>query len=143
MPPPTLQKKRWPKWARISAWILGILIALQVVAFVSVKSLAARFGGNEALHAQIQLRSFATTLAMRKALGEPYPSNVMGLDEVFRKEPKYMPLMNSTAVDDLLKDPWGHPFVYYCPGKHNRESYDLFSIGPDGVEGTGDDVTNW
>jgi len=40
-------------------------------------------------------------------------------------------------------DPWGKPYVYRSPGQHNREDYDLFSTGPDGVEGTADDITNW
>lgn len=40
-------------------------------------------------------------------------------------------------------DPWGKTYVYRAPGQNNREDYDLFSIGPDGVEGTADDVTNW
>ena len=40
-------------------------------------------------------------------------------------------------------DPWGREYVYRQPGEHNREDYDLFSTGPDGVEGTADDITNW
>lgn len=40
-------------------------------------------------------------------------------------------------------DPWGKPYVYRSPGQHNREDYDLFSYGPDGVEGGQDDITNW
>ena len=38
-------------------------------------------------------------------------------------------------------DPWGNPYVYKCPGTHG--DYDLFSCGKDGVEGGGDDITNW
>ena len=41
-----------------------------------------------------------------------------------------------------LNDPWGHPYVYRCPGTHNAD-YDLSSFGPDGNEGGTDDVTNW
>ncbi len=41
-----------------------------------------------------------------------------------------------------LKDPWKNPYIYTQPGVHNVD-YDLFSLGPDGVEGTEDDVTNW
>src|ERR1700722_2295497 len=37
-------------------------------------------------------------------------------------------------------DPWGNPYIYYYPGKHNQSSYDLLSAGPDGKEGTDDDV---
>jgi general secretion pathway protein G len=40
-------------------------------------------------------------------------------------------------------DPWGKPYVYRSPGQHNREDYDLSSVGPDGAEGTADDITNW
>jgi hypothetical protein len=40
-------------------------------------------------------------------------------------------------------DPWGNPYIYYYPGKHNPTSYDLLSAGPDGKEGTDDDVVNW
>jgi general secretion pathway protein G len=43
----------------------------------------------------------------------------------------------------LPVDPWGNPYVYYYPGKHNPTSYDLLSVGPDGKEGTDDDIGNW
>ena len=40
-------------------------------------------------------------------------------------------------------DPWQNPYIYYYPGKHNPTSYDLLSAGPDGKEGTDDDIGNW
>ncbi|HTX21330.1 MAG TPA: type II secretion system protein GspG [Candidatus Aquilonibacter sp.] len=43
----------------------------------------------------------------------------------------------------LPVDPWGHEYVYECPGTHNTNSYDLFSAGPDGKPGTDDDIGNW
>jgi general secretion pathway protein G len=39
--------------------------------------------------------------------------------------------------------PWGRPYVYVFPGRHNANSYDLYSIGPDGQDGTPDDIGNW
>jgi general secretion pathway protein G len=42
-----------------------------------------------------------------------------------------------------VKDQWGHEFRYTCPGEHNTKSYDLYSAGPDGQEGTEDDIMNW
>ncbi|HEB91351.1 MAG TPA: type II secretion system protein GspG [Deltaproteobacteria bacterium] len=44
--------------------------------------------------------------------------------------------------EDGLKDPWGEPFRYRIPGTHNPHSFDIWSLGPDGVEGN-DDITNW
>jgi general secretion pathway protein G len=40
-------------------------------------------------------------------------------------------------------DPWGRSYVYKYPGEHNTDTYDLFSMGKDGAEGTSDDITNW
>jgi len=41
------------------------------------------------------------------------------------------------------KDPWGNPYNYRFPGQHNPTGFDLYSFGPDGQEGGGDDIDNW
>ena len=43
----------------------------------------------------------------------------------------------------LPVDPWGNAYVYYHPGKHNQNSFDVLSVGRDGKEGTDDDKGNW
>jgi general secretion pathway protein G len=43
----------------------------------------------------------------------------------------------------ILLDAWGDPLFYRTPGVHNPNTYDLWSAGPDGQSGTGDDITNW
>ena len=42
-----------------------------------------------------------------------------------------------------LKDPWDGEFQYNRDGTHNQGKYDLWSMGPDGVDGNDDDVKNW
>jgi general secretion pathway protein G len=46
-------------------------------------------------------------------------------------------------LEKLPIDQWGNPYIYYYPGKHNSTAYDLLSAGPDGKEGTEDDIGNW
>ena len=46
-------------------------------------------------------------------------------------------------LDKIPVDPWGNPYIYYFPGKHVPGSYDLLSAGPDGKEGTDDDIVSW
>lgn len=46
-------------------------------------------------------------------------------------------------LDSIPVDPWGNKYIYYYPGKHNPAGYDLLSVGPDGREGTEDDIGNW
>jgi general secretion pathway protein G len=46
----------------------------------------------------------------------------------------------------LPPDPWGRPYVYKAPGTRNPESYDLYTLGRDGVaggEGEDADITSW
>lgn len=42
-----------------------------------------------------------------------------------------------------LKDPWSRDFEYTAPGTHNEDGFDLWSLGPNGVDGDDDDITNW
>jgi type II secretion system protein G len=41
------------------------------------------------------------------------------------------------TLDKLPQDPWGHPYIYRCPGSDGQD-FDLLSAGPDGKEGTAD-----
>ena len=43
----------------------------------------------------------------------------------------------------MLKDPWGHDFYYNAKGNKNEGGFDLWSAGPDGQDGTDDDIVNW
>ena len=38
---------------------------------------------------------------------------------------------------EIPTDPWGNPYVYR---KIDETEFEIFSVGPDGVEGTDDDV---
>ena len=74
-----------------------------------------------------------------------YPSTQQGLDALINK-PTTWPLAKNWTGPYLKKrpvDPWGNDYRYICPGTHNSEDYDLFSIGKDGSEGGNDDIGNW
>jgi len=45
---------------------------------------------------------------------------------------KYIPKKN--------KDPWNHDYILRCPGTINTDGIDVVSLGPDGQEGTADDI---
>ena len=50
------------------------------------------------------------------------------------------------ALKNVL-DGWGNTFVYRFPGRHNPDSFDLYSLGADGKSQTDgddpDDIANW
>lgn len=39
-------------------------------------------------------------------------------------------------------DPWGKPYIYQSPGTINVDGFDIYSAGPDGQQGTQDDIGN-
>ncbi len=45
-------------------------------------------------------------------------------------------------LEEVPTDPWNHEYVYRYPGVRNPDGFDLFSVGPDGVE-SDDDLGNW
>ena len=50
------------------------------------------------------------------------------------------PYIKATKTPD---DPWGNPYRFSAQGKRNPESFDVWSVGPDGQDGTDDDIGNW
>ncbi|WP_010582265.1 type II secretion system major pseudopilin GspG [Schlesneria paludicola] len=46
----------------------------------------------------------------------------------------------------IPKDPWGNDYQYEYPGTHSdskRKEPEIWSMGPDGQDGTDDDITSW
>ena len=41
---------------------------------------------------------------------------------------------------EQLQDAWGHQFIYRQPARMRPVPYELFSAGPDGIPGDGDDI---
>jgi general secretion pathway protein G len=65
---------------------------------------------------------------------------------VFTKRPAAIPerVWRGPYLEDpsLSNDPWGRPYVYDCPGKHNLDSFDVYSLGPNGKGGS-EAIGNW
>jgi general secretion pathway protein G len=97
------------------------------------------------------LAKVKTSLGMFEVDVGRYPTTQEGLGALITRpadvsEANWRGPYNFTPEDLTakgLKDPWGHELVYRCPGVHNPDTYDLYSVGPDGKEGTDDDIGNW
>ncbi len=72
-----------------------------------------------------------------------YPTTEQGLEALLTK-PETIPELKNWKGPYIKKpkfnDPWKNPYIYRYPGEHNPKLYDLFSAGPDGKEGGGDDI---
>ena len=74
-----------------------------------------------------------------------FPTTNQGLNSLLSK-PSSSPVPNNwngPYLETEPLDPWKVEYSYKSPGAHNASSYDLYSIGADGLENTEDDITNW
>lgn len=123
--------------ALLAAFVLPNLIGTGEVARVKItKSAVGRTGniGGALDQYRIEIGKYPTTEEGLRALYER-PSSV---DEESHKWRKFM-----DGSPEELKDPWGNEYQYKSPGDFNSDAYDLWSKGPDGQDGTDDDITNW
>ena len=95
-----------------------------------------------------ELRVLAAALDKFRLDNGFYPTNAQGLTALLWKPERHRPEPPNwrrylDGTPNPLVDPWGNLFQYYRPGTHNPDSYDLYSLGPDGVDDSGDEITNW
>lgn len=91
--------------------------------------------------AKIQIEELGGALQMYSLDMGRYPNTGEGLEALVRN-PGNSDAWNGPYISKQLpNDPWGKPYSYRCPGMHG--DYDLFSLGPDGVDGGDDDVVSW
>ncbi len=119
--------------------ILGILVAMVVPRLAGRTEQARQARAEADVKASIPL-----ALDLFETDTGKYPTQEEGLS-ILRTPPPDAQSRNwrGPYLKQDPVDPWGHPYRYVAPGVHNPQDYDLFSLGPDGVENTSDDIGNW
>ena len=88
------------------------------------------------------LKTIENQLSMYRLNNGVYPATADGLDALLTR-PVSASNWRGPYIEKKPIDPWKRPYQYRFPGTRNTAGYDLFSLGKDGQEGGGDDVTNW
>ena len=112
--------------------ILGLLAALVAPKFLK--------RGEEAkiTTTKVQMKNMEQALKWYKLHNSFYPTTEQGLKALVEK-PETEPVPKNWKgpyMDEVPKDAWGNDFIYISDGKH----FTLISPGPDGEEGTEDDI---
>ena len=127
--------------------ILVVVIIIGVLAALVIPRFSGRTEQARIAAAKTQINSlFGLALDTYEADNGFYPTTEQGLDAL-RVQPTSDPAPKNWKgpylKQDVPPDPWRKPYVYVYPGNHNPSGYDLYSYGPDGQEGTDDDITSW
>ena len=128
--------------------LLLVIILISVIAAMVIPRFAGRSekAKQTAAYADINT-NLSIALDLYEMDNNSYPGTEQGL-RALQRLPELPPQPRNwqgpyIKENKKLTDPWNNPYHYSYPGIHNEASYDLFSVGPDGVEGTSDDITNW
>jgi len=122
--------------------ILLVFGLISMLVYVLVINADRIFGGGQEDAAKIFVgATLEPALTSYRIHNGKYPSTEEGL-KALMSAPSSSRNWKGPYLKNLPDDPWGNPYQYQYPGSRNKESYDAWSMGPDGVA-SDDDIGNW
>lgn len=132
--------------------VLLVLVILVVLMGFAVPSLLGSKKKADIDAAKTQIGLFRTSLEKYALDLNVFPTTEQGLDSLVEKpsdleeekQANWAGPYISVSGKEAPKDPWGHKYSYEYPPTHGSGEYpDIWSAGPDGKEGSEDDIVNW
>ena len=127
--------------------LIEILIVITIIALMAslvAPKLFSKLESSKQKVAKTQIHLIENALdAFRLDVGR-YPTTEEGLKVLWENPGNIKGWDGPYLPKPVKEDPWGHPYVYKCPGKHGK--YDLYSLGADGKpggKGENKDITSW
>ncbi len=124
--------------------VLGILVAM--FALVLPRFLGSQKKAKIDL-SKTQIGAFRAALERYYVDCDRFPTTEQGLQALVSVPadlPANITWHGPYVSNDIAADPWGNPYQYeFPPTQGNGDSPDIWSYGPDGEEGTEDDVCSW
>lgn len=129
--------------------VLVVIIVLGLLAGLVGPQIMGRVSEARGATARTQIEMISVALDSYRLDNGRYPTTQQGL-QALRAAPVSEPRANNWRGPYLRRevpmDPWGRPYQYVSPGEQNPQSYDLFTLGLDGLaggEGEDSDINNW
>lgn len=126
--------------------ILVVITIVVLLAGLAITNLNKVLGNSQADVARLFVNQGLKTalVTYRLNLGS-YPTTDEGLQALITAPSAKADRWRGPYIEGnkLPLDPWSQPYMYRYPGVHNKDGYDLWSMGPDQKDGTDDDIGNW
>ena len=129
--------------------MLVVIAIIAALAAVVAPSIFRNVGDAKVSAAKSQIDLLALALDQYRLDNDLFPTTEQGL-AALDSAPTIGELPRNWRGPYLRKtlpsDPWGRPYLYVSPGKQNRTTYDLYTLGRDGRiggEGEDADITSW
>lgn len=131
---------------RVQAFTLVELLLVVTIIGILAGAVLVNIGGQtqkaKITRARSDIETISTALSLYEITIGQYPTTDQGLQALI-EDPGGVsgwdkPFLNKKNFND----PWGNEYNYRYPADQGI-NFDLYSTGPDGQEGTEDDIGNW
>lgn len=128
--------------------IMVVVVIIGLLAAFIVPQVMGRVDEARVTKVKGDVQMLETAISMYRLDTARYPTTAQGLAALVTKpeDPTVRNWKPGGYLSRVSKDPWGNEYRYAYPGTKGRE-YDLYSLGPDGQEGSPDtdqdNVGNW
>lgn len=143
-----MMKSRVRKFNKASGFSLAELVVVIAILAMLMSLMVSNYGkffsGSKKKVAEMLVtKTMEAPLMVYMSHMGRYPTTQEGLQALVQAPPKRGGWDGPYINEESLLDPWKNPLQYRCPGKHNPDGYDLWSMGPGGQSGDEDDIGNW
>ncbi|MHB1080028.1 MAG: type II secretion system major pseudopilin GspG [Prosthecobacter sp.] len=130
--------------------LIEIVITMTIIAILAGGTIYMLKGLPEAAkesRVQSDFGTIGVALQVYESRAMRMPTTEQGLRALVEK-PTIEPIPDSYKnglLEEVPKDPWGQEYKYRFPAQKSKKAFDLWSIGPDGIDDNGenDDTGNW
>jgi general secretion pathway protein G len=128
--------------------LMAVIVILGILASIVVVNVAPIFQRAYLEKIRADVTQVSKALELYRFNEMTYPSSDQGLDALIKPHPELKnPFLfpENGYLSSIPLDPWGREYLYDYPG-NKSSSYDLYTLGADGIEGgTGEntDFGNW
>ena len=121
--------------------LLLVMVIIAILAAIVVPKFTGRIEDSRIKAAKADISNLKTTLGLFEIDNGRFPTTAEGLSALITNPgnlPNWHKVLDKSSVP---VDPWGNAYVYRSPNSSGDASaFDLMSDGPDGREGTADDI---
>ncbi|MCC5851805.1 MAG: type II secretion system major pseudopilin GspG [Alkalimonas sp.] len=124
--------------------LMVVIVILGIIASLVVPNVMGNKEEADRQKAVVDIQQLENALDMYRLRNGFYPTTEQGLRalvEPATMEPVPRSFPEGGFIRRLPRDPWGQDYQLVSPGQYGR--IDVFSMGPDGIPGTDDDIGNW
>lgn len=142
--------RRGARRSRAAFTLLEILVVLAIIGLIAtlaISNLTGAFDGAKKDTAEMFVKQVLQLPLQQYSIHVgSYPSTAEGLQALLTPPANKASRWRGPYVKEtsgIPEDPWKQPYQYRFPGVKNKNGYDLWSKGPDELDGTADDIGNW